>query len=204
MTDRMFYEQDILEGLTKKTFYDSSRIVLTDLEQSLLEKTSTSLVFTHRLHARWQGNKVCYSTSVNLKVPALPSASFTLPILSRSSLLLFSLFSPVLSPPPERRERRDWWREGNQELNGSHLIPFTCRFSQETSADEYYIHTCILYTYILHTRARAHTHTHTYTYTYILAGQARGGERMCRGELCILEVIGFYSLDGKSKPSGRR
>jgi hypothetical protein len=95
-------------------------------------------------------------------------------------------------------------REGSQELNGSHLIPFTCRFSQETSADEYYIHTCILYTYILHTRARAHTHTHTYTYTYILAGQARGGERMCRGELCILEVIGFYSLDGKSKPSGRR
>jgi hypothetical protein len=32
MTDRMFYEQDILEGLTKKTFYDSPRIVLTDLE----------------------------------------------------------------------------------------------------------------------------------------------------------------------------
>jgi hypothetical protein len=23
MTDKMFYEQDILEGLTKKTFYDS-------------------------------------------------------------------------------------------------------------------------------------------------------------------------------------
>ena len=43
-TDRMFYERDILEGLTKKTFYDSPRIVLTDLEQSLLEKTSTSLV----------------------------------------------------------------------------------------------------------------------------------------------------------------
>ena len=42
---RMFYEQDILEGLTKKTFYDSPRIVLTDLEQSLLEKTSTSLVY---------------------------------------------------------------------------------------------------------------------------------------------------------------
>jgi hypothetical protein len=41
---RMFYERDILEGLTKKTFYDSPRIVLTDLEQSLLEKTSTSLV----------------------------------------------------------------------------------------------------------------------------------------------------------------
>jgi hypothetical protein len=34
--------------------------------------------------------------------------------------------------------------------------------------------------------------------------QALGGERMCRGELCILEVIGFYSVDGKSKPSGRR
>jgi hypothetical protein len=48
MTDRMFYEQDILEGLTKKTFYDSPRIVLTDLEQSLLEKTSTSLVSSHR------------------------------------------------------------------------------------------------------------------------------------------------------------
>ena len=42
--DRMFYERDILEGLTKKTFYDSPRIDLTDLEQSLLEKTSTSLV----------------------------------------------------------------------------------------------------------------------------------------------------------------
>jgi hypothetical protein len=41
MTDRMFYEQDILEGLTKKTFYDSPRIVLTDLEQSLLEKTTS-------------------------------------------------------------------------------------------------------------------------------------------------------------------
>ena len=49
---RMFYEQDILEGLTKKTFYDSSGMVLTDLEQSLLEKTSTNLVFSHRLHAR--------------------------------------------------------------------------------------------------------------------------------------------------------
>jgi len=52
LTDRMFYEQEILEGLTKKTFYDSPRIVLTDLEQSLLEKTSTSLVLSHRLHAR--------------------------------------------------------------------------------------------------------------------------------------------------------
>ena len=51
-TDRMFYERDILEGLTKKTFYDSPRIVLTDLEQSLLEKTSTSLVSSHRLHER--------------------------------------------------------------------------------------------------------------------------------------------------------
>jgi len=46
MTDRMFYEQDILESLTKKTFYDSPRIVLTDLEQSLLEKTNTSLVLS--------------------------------------------------------------------------------------------------------------------------------------------------------------
>ncbi len=36
--------EDLQEGLTKKTFYDSPRIVLTDLEQSLLEKTSTSLV----------------------------------------------------------------------------------------------------------------------------------------------------------------
>jgi hypothetical protein len=52
MTDRIFYKQTILEGLTKKTFYDSPRIVLTDLEQSLLEKKSTSLVFTHRLNAR--------------------------------------------------------------------------------------------------------------------------------------------------------
>ena len=33
----LFYERDILEG-------DSPRTVLTDLEQSLLEKTSTSLV----------------------------------------------------------------------------------------------------------------------------------------------------------------
>jgi predicted regulator of Ras-like GTPase activity (Roadblock/LC7/MglB family) len=40
----MFYERDILEGLTKKTFYDSPRIVLTDLEHSLLAKTNTSLV----------------------------------------------------------------------------------------------------------------------------------------------------------------
>jgi hypothetical protein len=62
-TDRMFFEQEILEGLTKKTFYDSSRIVLTDLEQSLLEKTSTSLVSSHCSLARWHGNKVCYSTS---------------------------------------------------------------------------------------------------------------------------------------------
>jgi hypothetical protein len=30
-----------------QTFYDSSRIVLTDLEQSLLEKTSTSRVSSH-------------------------------------------------------------------------------------------------------------------------------------------------------------
>jgi hypothetical protein len=60
---RMFYEQDILEGLTKKTFYDSPRIVLTDLEQSLLEKTSTSLVLSHSSYARWHGNKVRYSTS---------------------------------------------------------------------------------------------------------------------------------------------
>jgi hypothetical protein len=52
MTDRMFYEQNILEGLTKKTFYDSPRIVLTDLEQSLLEKTKTSLVSIHHLRAR--------------------------------------------------------------------------------------------------------------------------------------------------------
>jgi len=80
MTDRMFYKQTILEVLTKKTFYDSPRIVLTDLEQSLLEKKSTSLVFTHRLHARWHGNKACYSTSVNLKVPALSSASFIVSI----------------------------------------------------------------------------------------------------------------------------
>ena len=82
MTDRMFYEQDILEGLTKKTFYDSPRIVSTDLEQSLLENTSTSLVFTHRLHARWHGNKVRYSTSVSLKVLALPSTSFSFQSLS--------------------------------------------------------------------------------------------------------------------------
>ena len=51
-TDRMFYERDILEGLTKKTFYDSPRIDLTDLEQSLLGKTSTSLVYSRLLRAR--------------------------------------------------------------------------------------------------------------------------------------------------------
>jgi len=38
ITDRMFYEQDILEGLTKKTFYDSPRIVLTDLEQKFIRE----------------------------------------------------------------------------------------------------------------------------------------------------------------------
>jgi hypothetical protein len=43
MTDRMFYEQKNLEGLTKKTFYDSPRIVLTDLEQSLRQVRVRSL-----------------------------------------------------------------------------------------------------------------------------------------------------------------
>jgi hypothetical protein len=38
---RMFYERNILEGLTKWNFYDSPKI-----EQSLLEKTSTSLVYS--------------------------------------------------------------------------------------------------------------------------------------------------------------
>ena len=73
MTDRMFHEQDILEleGLTKKTFYDSPRIVLTDLEQSLLEKTSTSLVSSHRLFARWHDIKVLLDLWLDLTVPAL-------------------------------------------------------------------------------------------------------------------------------------
>jgi hypothetical protein len=31
--------------------------------------------------------------------------------------------------------------------------------------------------------------------------EACGGERICRGELRVLEVIGLYSVDGKSKPS---
>ena len=75
----MFYEQDILEGLTKKTFYDSSRIVLTDLEQSLLEKTSTSLVlfptFTRTLTRH---SSVLLDLCVDLTFLALPStASFT-------------------------------------------------------------------------------------------------------------------------------
>ena len=52
----MFYEQDILEGFTKKTFYDSSRIVLTDLEQIVYwrrENVSLPLLslFSHS-HAR--------------------------------------------------------------------------------------------------------------------------------------------------------
>jgi hypothetical protein len=38
---RLFYERNILEGLTKWNFYDSPRI-----EQSLLEKTSTTLVYS--------------------------------------------------------------------------------------------------------------------------------------------------------------
>jgi hypothetical protein len=72
----MFYEQDTLEGLTKKTFYDSSRIVLTDLEQSLLEKTSTSLVlfptFTRTLT---QHESVLLDLCVDLTVLALPSTA---------------------------------------------------------------------------------------------------------------------------------
>ena len=34
----------------------------------------------------------------------------------------------------------------------------------------------------------------------LLAEEARGGERRCRGELRILEVMGLYSVDGKRKP----
>ena len=34
----------------------------------------------------------------------------------------------------------------------------------------------------------------------LLAEEARGGERSYRRELRILEVMGLYSVDGKSKP----
>jgi hypothetical protein len=47
----MFYEQDILEGLTKKTFYDSTRIVLTDLEKKFIgedeHESRLFIVYTH-------------------------------------------------------------------------------------------------------------------------------------------------------------
>jgi hypothetical protein len=35
----------------------------------------------------------------------------------------------------------------------------------------------------------------------LLAYEACGGERICKEELRVLEVIGLYSVDGKSKPS---
>jgi len=47
----------------------------------------------------------CYFSSILFPSLYLSFLS-SLPILSRSSLLLFSLFSPVLSPPPERWRRR--------------------------------------------------------------------------------------------------
>jgi hypothetical protein len=74
----MFYERDILEGLTKKTFYDSPRIDLTDLEQSLLEKTSTSLVCSIIYKHVDTAIKCVTSTCWISRSSAHPKASFRL------------------------------------------------------------------------------------------------------------------------------
>jgi hypothetical protein len=60
----MFYERNILEGLTKWNFYDSPRI-----EQSLLEKTSTSLVCSISYEHVDTAIKCITSTPVGLHRP---------------------------------------------------------------------------------------------------------------------------------------
>ena len=64
----MFYE---------KTFYDSPRIDTPRIEQSLLGKTSTSLVYSSLLRERWHGIKrhvtsTCVGPNGQRLIPALP------------------------------------------------------------------------------------------------------------------------------------
>jgi hypothetical protein len=71
---RMFYERNILEDPTKWNFHDSPRI-----EQSLLEKTSTSLVYSISYEYVDTVLKRVTSTPVlDLTVLAHPKASFRL------------------------------------------------------------------------------------------------------------------------------